>query len=218
MCSSLTNSKARGTVEGPRSIPLILLPKPIHFAGWEVGNLQAGVPNLLPEGLQWIKSRTGLMAPFPTSQHAPWERSRPSTAGGSEPALELPTKPLLKSFLDVYMSSPMHRIFPVIYPPLFSQTIQAAYTHANRPQPQYHGARACILAFMAVVSSLHYLDSSYNGAQLRSIPLDAYIAHASALLPAIIQEPLNLDALQTAISLVVRPYFSPNSRIFLAPD
>ncbi|KAJ6012637.1 hypothetical protein N7522_002992 [Penicillium canescens] len=203
MFSSLTNSKASGTVEGPRSIPLILPPRIIHFAGWEVGNLQAGVPNLLPEGLQWIKSRTELMAPFPTSQHIPWEKSRPSTLGRSEPAPELPTKPLLKSFLDVYMSSPMHRIFPVIDRPLFSHTIQAAYSQANWPQTQYHSARACILTFMAVVSSLNCLDPSYNGTQLPSIPRDAYIARASALLPAIIQEPLNLDALQTAISLAL---------------
>lgn len=218
MFSSLTNSKARGTVEGLRSTPLILPPRIIHFAGWVVGNLPAGVPNPLPEGLQWIKSGSGLMVPFPTSQHAPWERSRLSTVGGSEPAPELPTKTLLKSFLDLYMSSPMHRIFPVIDRPLFSLTIQAAYPHANRPQTQYHSARACIFAFMAVVSSLHYLGPNYNGVQLLSIPLGAYIAHASALLPAIIQEPLNLDALQTATSLVVCPYSSPDPRIFLIPD
>ncbi|XHG07939.1 hypothetical protein AWENTII_011069 [Aspergillus wentii] len=194
---------AKGTVEDPRSIPLLLPPRIIHFAGWEVGNLQTGVPNLLPEGLQWIKSRTGLLLPFPTSQHAPWEKPHPSTLGRREPAPKLPTKSMLKRFLDVHMPSPLHRIFPVVDSQLFSQTIEAAYSHSNWPQTQNQSAQACILTFMALVSSLNHLDPSYNDTQLPSIPRDAYIAHASAVLLAIIQEPPNLDALQTAISLAL---------------
>ncbi|KAI9927206.1 hypothetical protein MW887_003590 [Aspergillus wentii] len=211
---------AKGTVEDPRSIPLLLPPRIIHFAGWEVGNLQTGVPNLLPEGLQWIKSRTGLLLPFPTSQHAPWEKPHPSTLGRREPAPKLPTKSMLKRFLDVHMPSPLHRIFPVVDSQLFSQTIEAAYSHSNWPQTQNQSAQACILTFMALVSSLNHLDPSYNDTQLPSIPRDAYIAHASAVLLAIIQEPPNLDALQTAISLVVRPCCSPGPSFsfFLAND
>lgn len=192
------------------SIPLELPPKIIFFAGWEIGNLQAKVPYLLPEGHQWIISQTGLVVPFPTSQHAPWENSRPATPGRIDPVPDLPTKALLKAVLDVYTSSPMHQIFPVIDPPLFSLTVEAAYSHARSQKTGCHSARACVLTFMALVSSLNRLDPNYHKAKLPSIPCDVYIAHASALLPAIIQGPLNLDAVQAAIALVVHPFSSPH--------
>lgn len=192
------------------SIPLVLPPKIIYFAGWEIGDLQAGVPYLLPEGHQWIISQTGLVVPFPTSQHAPWENRRLSALAMSQPAPELPAKQLLNSFLVVYSSSPMHRIFPIVDLPLFSRTVEAAYSHASGPQTGCNSARACVFAFLALVSSLKHLDLNYHNAQLPSIPRDAFIIHASTLLPAIIQEPLNLDAVQAAISLVVHPFSSPS--------
>lgn len=195
-------------------IPLKLPPKIIYFAGWEIGNLQAKVPYLLPEGHQWIVSQTGLVVPFPTSQHAPWENSRPATPAGIDPSPNLPTKALLKSALAVYTSSPMHQIFPIIDPPLFSRTVEAAYSHASSPQTGCHSARACVLTFMVLVSSLNHLDPNYHDAKLPAIPREAYIAHASALLPAIIQGPLNLDAVQATMALVVHPFSSPRRQGF----
>ncbi|KAJ5767761.1 hypothetical protein N7533_000344 [Penicillium manginii] len=96
----------------------------------------------------------------------------------------------------------MRRIFPVIDPALFSQTIQTAYSDRISPAEKY-SAQACILAFMAMFSSLYHFDPGYHGAELPPIPRDTYIAHATAFLPAIVQESLNLDALQTAILLAI---------------
>lgn len=173
-----------------------------HSAERQIRDLHNGVPNPLPESLQWIWSRENLPVPFPVSQHAPWEKPRSSTLGSNKTALELPTKAALRSFLNAFTTSSMHRIFPVVDSSLFSQTIQVAYSKAKSPQASDGSAQACILSFMAMVSSLYHLDPSYNGNKLPSIPRETYIAHARALLPAIIQEPLNLDALQAAISLV----------------
>lgn len=169
------------------------------------GTFRPGVPFGLPEGFQWIWSQTGHSVPHPSSKEAPWERPRRSAIRPRWTSPELPDRLLLKSFLEVYMRSPMRRIFPVIDPAFFPQTIEAAYSHTNPPNIRNHSAHACILTFMALVSSLHPFDPTYNGAHLPSIPRDSYVAHASTLLPAIIQGPLNLDSLQAAILLVNRP-------------
>jgi hypothetical protein len=199
---SLTNSKVRNAIECPQSTPLTPPQKPFHFAGWEFGNLQSGVPNLLPKNLQWIWSRTGLLVPFPTPQHGSGEEPKTSILPDfNKTPLDLPKESLLNRFLNVYICSPMRRIFPVIDPALFSQTIQTAYSDRISPAEKY-SAQACILAFMAMFSSLYHFDPGYHGAELPPIPRDTYIAHATAFLPAIVQESLNLDALQTAILLV----------------
>ncbi|CAG8255317.1 unnamed protein product [Penicillium salamii] len=167
------------------------------------GTFRPGVPFGLPEGLQWIWSQTGHSVPHPSSKEAPWERPRRSAIRPRWTSPELPDRLLLKSFLEVYMRSPMRRIFPVIDPAFFPQTIEAAYSHTNPPNIRNHSAHACILTFMALVSSLHPFDPTYNGAHLPSIPRDSYVAHASTLLPAIIQGPLNFDSLQAAILLAL---------------
>lgn len=155
------------------------------------------MPNLLPESLQWIWSQSGLLVPFPTPQHAPCE-----TLGSKKSPPELPEEKLLRNFLDVYICSPTRRIFPVIDPALFDQTIKVAYLDDGTSYTQNQSAKACILTFMAMVSYLYHFDPSYHGAELPPIPRDAYIAHATALLPDLLQEPLDLDALQTIILIV----------------
>ncbi|KAL4954777.1 hypothetical protein BDW69DRAFT_193743 [Aspergillus filifer] len=169
---------------------------------------QAQAPNLLPEGLRWIKSRTGVIISLSTSYHAPWEKplssideSGPSGIGST---LELPKKPALEQCLDLHLSSPMHKIFPVIDSSLFSSTIQAAYpTRGSAPRTQNHSSRACVFAFMAFVSCLGELDTPSSAAPPLSIPCKEYIKQARSLLSSIIQEPLNLDALQTALLLAL---------------
>lgn len=156
----------------------------------------------MPEGLRWIWSRTRLPVPFPTTQHAPWEKPRREIRKFSEKPPVLPEKSLLMKFVELYSNSALHRIFPVINPALFFQTIQAAYSHNQSPLPQYHSAQACIFGFMAMISSLHHLDPSYDPFELPTIPREVYIAHASAAIPAFIQGPLNLDDLQASIILV----------------
>jgi hypothetical protein len=204
-----------GTSATERCWPVTLTPCPriIHFAGWEIldiNDCQAGAPNLLPEGLRWIKSRTGIAISLPTSHHAPWEKPPSSTDNldlwPNGTALELPTKPILRQYLDAYLSSLMHKVFPVVDSSLFPLTIRAAYQQRGpgleSPNPS---ARACVFAFTALVSCLGQVDPGSSVARPPPVPCREYIMQARRILPAILQEPPNLDALQTTLLLVGLP-------------
>ncbi|KAL4734840.1 hypothetical protein BDV11DRAFT_197352 [Aspergillus similis] len=213
MCSVDSPAGTIGASDTALCSPVTLTPCPriIHFAGWkflDINDSQAGAPNLLPEGLRWIKSRTGIAISLPTSHHAPWEKPLSSKdnldlwAIGT--ALELPTKPILRQYLEAYLSSPMHKIFPVVDPSLFSLTIQAAYQQREPgPRSPNSCARACVFAFTALASCLGQVDTSSGDAQAPPVPCREYIMQARGSLPAIIQEPLDLDALQTALLLAL---------------
>ncbi|KAL5048373.1 hypothetical protein BDW71DRAFT_196042 [Aspergillus fruticulosus] len=163
----------------------------------DINDSQAGAPNLIPEGLRWIKSRTGIAISLPTSHHAPWEKPFLSKDNSDlwaiGTALELPSKSILKQCLDAYFSSPMHKNFPVLDSSLFSLTIRAAYQQRGPgPRIPNPSARACVFAFTALVFCLGEIDTC-----------NEYIIQARGILPAIIQEPLNLDASQTALLLAL---------------
>ncbi|KAB8241972.1 hypothetical protein BDV35DRAFT_384451 [Aspergillus flavus] len=161
-----------------------------------------GVPNLLPEGLRWIESRTGTVIPLPNLCHAPWEKP-PLSYVASTPS-GLPARTVLKRYLDVYTSSAIHTIFPVINSSLFSQTIRAAYMlPGHNKKTHCPSSRACIFAFLALVSSLDHLATRCTAPKPPPIPRDEYVMKAQALLSALLQEPLNLDALQTALLLSI---------------
>ncbi|KAL4900722.1 hypothetical protein BDW74DRAFT_161432 [Aspergillus multicolor] len=208
MAGERSGSLARASCQSAALTPC---PRIIHFAGWEILNInvaQAGVPDLLPEGLHWIKSRTGVVISLPTTSHAPWEKPLSSMNESGLSAigtiLELPKKPVLKQYLDVYLSSHMYKIFPVIESSLFSSTIRTAYQPRGLgPRIPNPSARACVFAFMAFVSCLGQLNTCNNTPRPSPTPCREYITQAQILLPAIIQEPLNMDALQTALILAV---------------
>ncbi|KAE8371911.1 hypothetical protein BDV26DRAFT_286391 [Aspergillus bertholletiae] len=182
--------------------------------GWKIGDIapQIGVPSLLPEGLRWIESRTGTVIPLPNLCHAPWEKPPLSSTsldldGVQEAASTpsgLPARAVLKRYLDVYTSSAIHIIFPVISPLLFSQTIRAAYLLPEHDRKTHcPSSRACIFAFLALVSSLDPLSTRCTAPEPPPIPRDEYIMKAQALFPSLLQEPLNLDAIQTALLLSI---------------
>ncbi|KAL4758532.1 uncharacterized protein BDW70DRAFT_152449 [Aspergillus foveolatus] len=174
----------------------------------DINDCQAGAPNLLPEGLRWIKSRTGIALSLPTTHHSPWEKPPSSTDNldlwPNGTALELPTKPILKQYLDAYLSSLMHKVFPVVDSSLFPLTIQAAYQQRvpghQSPNPS---ARACVFAFTALVSCLGQVDPGSSVARPPPVPCREYIMQARRILPAIVQEPPNLDAVQTTLQLAL---------------
>ncbi|KAE8362147.1 hypothetical protein BDV27DRAFT_166408 [Aspergillus caelatus] len=197
-----------------QAYPLLPSPRIIHFAGWKIGNIapQIGVPSLLPEGLRWIESRTGIVIPLPNLCHAPWEKPplssmSPDLDGVHDAASTpsgLPARTVLKRYLDVYASSAIHTIFPVINSSLFSQTIRAAYLLPEHNKKAHcPSSRACIFAFLALISSLDHLATRCTAPKPPPIPRDEYAMKAQALLPSLLQEPLNLDALQTALLLSI---------------
>ncbi|OJJ54541.1 hypothetical protein ASPSYDRAFT_93459 [Aspergillus sydowii CBS 593.65] len=192
--------------------PIQLLPSPriIHFAGWKIGNIspdRGSTPTLLPEGIQWIQSRTGTTVPFPTVHYAPWEKSKPSHSLSvgirrtSTRRLELPPRPVLNRYLDAYWSSAIHALFPVIDSSLFSQTIDTAYLASQGGA--HNSSRACIFALLGLVSGVDYPRAQCTAPTPPNIPRDDYILEAQRLLPSIICEGFNLDALQATVILAV---------------
>ncbi|PYI12672.1 hypothetical protein BO78DRAFT_412872 [Aspergillus sclerotiicarbonarius CBS 121057] len=205
------DEKASHHCSGPPDSASSLQPSPriIHFAGWEIGNLlvEPAVPSLLPEGLRWIQSRTGTVIPLPSSNHAPWEKSPPTCTMGRAnlaPLAELPMRSVLQQYLDVYHSSAMRMIFPVVDSSLFLQTINAAYSlDGPQWQTQRCCATACIFAFMALVSSMDHMATCCTAPRPPPIPRLAYIDNARALMPYLVQNSLSLDAIQTALLLAI---------------
>ncbi|KAB8255043.1 hypothetical protein BDV32DRAFT_154633 [Aspergillus pseudonomiae] len=202
------------SVQLEQAYPLLPSPRIIHFAGWKIGNIapQVGVPSLLPEGLRWIESRTGTVIPLPNLCHAPWEKpplsSTPPDLDGVHEVVStpsgLPARTVLKRYLDVYTSSAIHAIFPVINSSLFYQTIRAAYSPPSHDTKVHSpSSRACIFAFLALISSLDHLATRCTAPKPPPIPRDEYAMKAQALLPSLLQEPLNLDALQTTLLLSI---------------
>ncbi|PWY94981.1 Zn(II)2Cys6 transcription factor [Aspergillus sclerotioniger CBS 115572] len=182
-------------------------PRIIHFAGWEIGNLlvDPAIPSLLPEGLHWIQSRTGAVIPLPRLSHAPWEKAPPTCTVGRAvipPLAELPMKSVLKQYLDVYHSSRIRMIFPVVDSSLFLQTMEAAYS-LHGQQTQRCCAAACIFAFMALVSSMDHVAIGCTAPRPPPISRMAYVENARALMPYMVQNSLNLDAIQTALLLAI---------------
>ncbi|KAL3462394.1 fungal-specific transcription factor domain-containing protein [Aspergillus heterothallicus] len=202
--------------EPPLRGPVKLLPAPrtIHFAGWSIGNVVpelAGLPTLLPEGLHWIRSKAGVAVPFPIDQSTPWEKPIGSKSPNNSPhsvarRVELPPRKVLQSYLDVYESPVVRALFPVIHPSLFTETIQLAYSAAESEsldETAHADSRACIYALLVLLSGLDYVETCCNLPKPPSIPRDAYFQEAQRLLPMIIRDGFNLDALQATVILAV---------------
>ncbi|KAL4980949.1 hypothetical protein BDW66DRAFT_156087 [Aspergillus desertorum] len=142
----------------------------------DINDSHAGAPHLLPEGLHWIKSRTGIAISLPTSHLTPWEKPPGSKDNLDLWAIstvsELPSKPTLKHCLDAFLSTPMRKIFPVVDSSLFSLTIQAAYQQQAGASPRTPdpSARACVFAFTALVSCLGEIDTCSGVARPPSVP------------------------------------------------
>ncbi|KAL4924977.1 transcription factor domain-containing protein [Aspergillus undulatus] len=182
----------------------------IHFAGWKIVDISVEnttTPSFLPEGVQWVQSKTGATVPFPKAHHAPWEKSRitPNPLGKSPQfptrRLELPPKAVLDRYLGAYWSSAIHAIFPVINSALFSQTINVAYSVGESDACQ--SSRACIFALLALISGVDFPRAYCNVPLPPNVPRDAYILEAQSLLPSIICEASTLDALQTTVIMAI---------------
>ncbi|KAL4885788.1 hypothetical protein BJY04DRAFT_230077 [Aspergillus karnatakaensis] len=200
--------------ESPGPIQLLPASRLIHFAGWKIGNIcpaQPAVPTFCPEGIQWIQSRAGTAVPFPNVQNMPWEKPKLSVQNHifvqrrtSFRRLDLPAQEVLSRYLDAYWSSAIHALLPVIDSSLFSQTIATAYSRiANGDDATYQSSRACIFALLALISGVDYTRASCTAPIPPSISRDEYIFEARGLLPSIIYEGFNLDALQVTVILAI---------------
>ena len=155
--------------------PLISSSVGVHFAGRELGGISVltGIPFLLPEGQEWIQARTGqtVASNKLSPTRAPWEKERGQTTTNflidlqSHDPFELPDLRILRLYLDAYKKSAlMMRVFPVIDPELFEETVISAYQQSpNNFQFGQASTRACIIAFVAFTARLPPVQAQVKG-------------------------------------------------------
>ncbi|KAE8373348.1 hypothetical protein BDV26DRAFT_285182 [Aspergillus bertholletiae] len=176
-----------------------------------------GIPFLLPEGQEWVQSRTGQKIDVeklcPT--RPPWERQRAlnSCALFSDmqtgTIFDLPDRTVLELHLERYRVSIMQSIFPIVDQDLFQETINAVY---QKPQPNSCYAdsslRACIFAFLAFSSLI--TEPCPEGKAPSPPPVDGerYFMRAHFLVPHILQGTPTLDGVQAMTILALFELFT----------
>lgn len=194
--------------------PLISSSVGVHFAGRELGGISVltGIPFLLPEGQEWIQARTGqtIASHKLSPTRAPWEKERGQATTNflidlqSHDAFELPDLRITRLHLDAYKNSrAMLRIFPVVDPELFEETVRLAYQQSpNNFQFGQASTRACILAFVAFTTRLPPVQSQVKASTATSVDHDAMVTRAQFLLSQMLQEPASLEGAQAVTMLV----------------
>ena len=189
----------------------------VHFAGKELGviSLLTGTPFLFPEGQEWIEARTGQHVSIDklSPARAPWDKERGQTLNSvllnmkmstSNP-YELPDWRTMQVYFQAYKSSNvMRRIFPVIDPELFEETIRTAYSHSlSTFRYGQASARVCVIAFLTFVSRLPDVKHIVNTTTATAaIDHDLLATKAKFFMPQVLQESASLDAAQAVTILV----------------
>ncbi|KAL3469695.1 hypothetical protein BJX99DRAFT_251781 [Aspergillus californicus] len=215
------NSVSRELTPSPPDITQPSSSVPLHFAGRELGaiSLFTGIPFILPEGQEWVQSRTGQKLAFDqfTSSRAPWEKQRGQIPSSMLSHLqtpnpfELPDRHKFELSFEAYRSSLMQRVFPVVDPVLFWTTINSAYKERSQAS---EGARAstkaCIFAFAAFVNVLCNPCLVHHGQTVPRLDDEACAAKAKYLLCQVMQESPTLDGLQAVAMIALLEVVSGN--------
>jgi hypothetical protein len=186
----------------------------VHFAGKELGviSLLTGTPFLFPEGQEWIKARTGQTVSIDklSPARAPWEKERGQTFNSllmnmnSLNPFELPDLGVVRVHIEAYKRSKvMRRIFPVIDPELFEETVSTAYKQSISSFTYGQAsARVCVIAFLTFVSRLPPVNDIVSAIQIPPVDHDLLATRAQFLMPQVLQETAGLDAAQAITMLV----------------
>ncbi|PVH79632.1 hypothetical protein DL98DRAFT_492709 [Cadophora sp. DSE1049] len=191
--------------DGPdnqHSPPLAHLGK-LHLARIYLGNINAfnGLPFFSPEGQQWVECHSDQKVDFEKllsyeslwqSPQSQWSTSIPSVAP-TQRIVELPDRGILDQHVANY-SSTVHSLFPLLDSGLFRDTTRLAYDSSSSSSSP--GARACIFAFLALMSA-------FQPSKTASLVIEGrrYASQAQRLLSAVLQEPVTLHGLQALLML-----------------
>ncbi|OQE34649.1 hypothetical protein PENCOP_c016G07599 [Penicillium coprophilum] len=192
----------------------------VHFAGKELGviSLLTGTPFLFPEGREWIRARTGQDVAIDklSPPRAPWDKERGKSFHTflmnidmhTNSPYELPDWRTVQLYFQAYKSSKvMRRVFPVIDPELFEETLSIAYGQ-SRSIFKYGqaSARVCVIAFLTFISRLPDVKDIVS-ATTTATPIDHDLLSTNAqfLMPLVLQEPASLDAAQAVTMLASEP-------------
>ncbi|KAB8237996.1 putative C6 transcription factor [Aspergillus alliaceus] len=187
---------------------------PLHFAGRELSvvSLLTGIPLLLPEGQEWVQSRTGQTVDVQKlcPANPPWEKQRVQNSWAmlnhlkTGAIFDLPDREILKIHLERYRQSLMQSIFPIVDPALFQETMDAVYQQPQSDScPSQSSLRGCIFAFLAF-SSLIMNPCTEQGVPTPP-PVDGerYFMKAHFMVPQILQGTPTLDGVQTLTMLAL---------------
>ncbi|EAL88852.1 C6 transcription factor, putative [Aspergillus fumigatus Af293] len=184
-----------------------------HFAGQELGviNSMTRIPFLLPEGRQWIQARTGRQISediFNKYSRPPWEKQRALSSNqfltGMLPQsmLELPDRHAVEVHFDIFRTTLMQRVFPIVDPILFPDTIKVAYSHSG-VSAWRADIRACILSFLAFSSILQVPEYKDRPLSLPPIDSEGLALKAQCLIPQVLREDAGLEGLQALIIMAL---------------
>lgn len=181
----------------------------LHFAGFKLREISSynSIPLFLPEGQQWIKSRTGQTVALEKfyAFGPPWQNQRnlymnsvPRDMQLLEDSVHLPDREIVEELALRYSSHILFHVFPTIDKVLFEDTINLAYQQGSFQPTGHASAKACVYAFLAFVSIFNIHSGTGTGLPLDS---EAYAWKAQSLATQALQE-ITTDSLQTAVMLV----------------
>lgn len=186
----------------------------LNFAGFKLREISSynSIPLFLPEGQQWIKSRTGQTVTLEKFYACgpPWQNQRnlnmnsvPRDLKLLQDNVHLPDREIVEELTLGYSSHILSLVFPTIDKVLFEDTINLAYYQGSFPPTGHASAKACVYAFLAFVSIFSIHSGSGTGLPLDS---EAYAWKAQSLATEALQD-ITTDSLQTAVMLVSNPCF-----------
>ncbi|KAJ5758508.1 transcriptional regulator family: Fungal Specific TF [Penicillium odoratum] len=224
--TTASNSPSASSSASISNQPILSSSVGVHFAGRELGVISflTGIPYLLPEGQKWIESRTGQTVSSEkfSPARAPWEKERGQISNTimmnlrNDNLFELPDRRSVEVYFDAYKrSTVMRRLFPVVDPELFAETISEAY---RQPRSSFGfgqaSARACVIAFAAFSARLPPVVAAVRDPACVSLQGDHEVLASKAqfLLSQVVQEPANLEGAQAVIMLTLYEVSSGNMR------
>lgn len=153
-----------------------------------------GIDLFSDRGRKWIESRTGEKVNLETlfTLELPWANTLQLHTESN--IAELPSRLIVENYAEMYCSSPHVLVFPVISKSLFTRTLDLAYAHERAAGSD--SAKACVYAFLSVVTQFGYGDNMRE-----AIDCGSYASAAQGFMAQMVQE-MTLDGLQSLIMLV----------------
>ncbi|KAJ5907357.1 hypothetical protein N7495_000039 [Penicillium taxi] len=198
------------------SMPVFPAAASVHFAGRKLCVISSltGLPCLLPEGQEWVQTRTGQTISIDNlASRARWERecgwksyeflmNLPTYKD-----FELPAYRSVRLYFEAYKASPvMRRIFPVVDADLFEETIQTAYQKPKSDSITTSTTEvALILSFLAFASRLPLVKEVIESSLLSDVVIDQDIlaSRAQYLLSHVLKEPATLEGAQAVTMMTL---------------
>ncbi|KAF3764090.1 hypothetical protein M406DRAFT_346418 [Cryphonectria parasitica EP155] len=184
----------------------------LHFAGYQLGDINSfqGIPLFSSDGRRWIQERTGSKPAFPSLVAPLWQNEQHianQVAIAPISGLALPARKVVDAYFQLFKSTTLNLVFPVVHIASFQETIDLAY---SQPQPtesiEVLDAQACVFSFISVI---HFFEGSIEDAP---VDPELCVAKAQQLLPRILLQS-TVTSLQVALMLGIYQMLSGHTQL-----